>query len=226
MSGHIRPLLAVDLYGVPCTSVSGFRYDSYGVYAPTHSCRHFAPVRMDAFAVEVAWPRGYHRAADDDPSGIAKYSVAAAQFGTKLLWTALLTWPLMAAIQIMCARIGMVTGQGLAGNFKQRFPSWLLGVFVMALLAANTINIAADLAGMADAAEMLSGVNSRLLVVVFALLISWATIRLRYHQIANVLKWLVLVIFAYPVTAFVAGQPGFNAPHHDPYRRGHGAACL
>jgi Mn2+/Fe2+ NRAMP family transporter len=61
---------------------------------------------------------------------------------TKLLWTALLTWPLMAAVQMMCARIGMVTGQGLAGNFKQRFPSWLLRVFIMALLAANTINIA------------------------------------------------------------------------------------
>jgi hypothetical protein len=85
-------------------------------------------------------------AADDDPSGIATYSVAGAELGTTLLWTALLTWPLMAAVQIMCARIGMVTGQGLAGNFKQRFPSWLLRVFVMALLAANTINIAADLA--------------------------------------------------------------------------------
>ena len=98
-------------------------------------------------------------AADDDPSGIATYSVAGAQLGTKLLWTALLTWPLMAAVQMMCARIGMVTGQGLAGNFKQRFPGWLLRVFIMALLAANTINIAADLAGMADAAEMLSGIR-------------------------------------------------------------------
>jgi Mn2+/Fe2+ NRAMP family transporter len=98
----------------------------------------------------------------------------------------------------VCARIGMVTGQGLAGNFKQRFPSWLLRVFVIALLAANTINIAADLAGMADAAEMLSGINSHLFVVGFALLISWATVQLRYHQIANVLKWLVLVLFAYP----------------------------
>jgi Mn2+/Fe2+ NRAMP family transporter len=110
-------------------------------------------------------------AADDDPSGIATYSVAGAQLGTKLLWTALLTWPLR--------------------------------VFVMALLAANTINIAADLAGMADAAEMLSGVNAHWFVVVFALMISWATVRLRYHQIANVLKWLVL--FAYPMTAFVVG---------------------
>jgi NRAMP (natural resistance-associated macrophage protein)-like metal ion transporter len=144
-------------------------------------------------------------AADDDPSGIATYSVAGAQLGTKLLWTALLTWPLMAAVQMMCARIGKVTGQGLAANFKQRFPSWLLLVVVTALLAANTINIGADLAGMADAGEMLSGVKSHVFVVVFALLISWATIRLHYHQIANVLKWLVLVLFAYPITAFVVG---------------------
>jgi NRAMP (natural resistance-associated macrophage protein)-like metal ion transporter len=144
-------------------------------------------------------------AADDDPSGIATYSVAGAQLGTKLLWTALLTWPLMAAVQVMCARIGMVTGQGLAANFKQRFPGWLLRVFIVALLLANTINIAADLAGMADAAEMLTGVTPHLFVVVFAILISWATVRLRYHQIANVLKWLVLVLFAYPITAFVVG---------------------
>ena len=144
-------------------------------------------------------------AADDDPSGIATYSVAGAQLGTKLLWTALLTWPLMAAVQIMCARIGKVTGQGLAGNFKQRFPGWLLRIIAVALLAANTINIAADLGGMADAAAMLSGINARWFVVVFALLISWATVRLRYQQIANVLKWMVLVLLAYPLTAFVVG---------------------
>lgn len=144
-------------------------------------------------------------AADDDPSGIATYSVAGAQLGTKLLWTSLLTWPLMAAVQFMCARIGMVTGQGLAGNLKKRFPAWLLWAFIVALLAANTINIGADLAGMADAAQMLSGVNSHLFVVGFAILISWATIRLRYNQIANVLKWLVLALFAYPITAFVVG---------------------
>ena len=144
-------------------------------------------------------------AADDDPSGIATYSIAGAQLGTKLLWTALITWPLMAAVQMMCARIGKVTGQGLAGNFKHKFPRWLLLSFVIALLVANTINIAADLAGMADAAAMLSGVNSRWFVLAFALLISWATIRLQYQQIANVLKWLVLVLFAYPITAFIVG---------------------
>ena len=111
----------------------------------------------------------------------------------------------MAAVQMMCARIGKVTGRGLAGNLKQRFPKWLLLTVVIALLIANTINIAADLAGMADAASMLSGINSRWFVVVFALLISWATIRLEYQQIASVLKWLVLVLVAYPITAFVVG---------------------
>jgi len=94
---------------------------------------------------------------------------------------------------------------GLAGNLTHRFPIWLVRIFIVALLVANTINIAADLAGMADAAQMLSGVNSRLYVVGFAVLISWATVRLRYQQIANVLKWLVLVLFAYPVTAFIVG---------------------
>ncbi len=144
-------------------------------------------------------------AADDDPSGIATYSVAGAQFGTQLLWTALLTWPLMASVQMMCARIGKVTGQGLAANLKARFPAWVLYCIVFALLAANTINIGADLAGMADAAAMLTGIHSRIFVVVFAVLISWATVRLRYSQIASVLKWLVLVLFAYPITAFVVG---------------------
>jgi NRAMP (natural resistance-associated macrophage protein)-like metal ion transporter len=144
-------------------------------------------------------------AADDDPSGIATYSVAGAQLGMSLLWTTLLSWPLMAAVQMMCARIGMVTGRGLAGNLKLRFPRWLLFAAVVALLVANTFNIAADLAGMASAAQMLSGVNSRWFVLLFALTISWATVRLHYRQIANTLKWLVLVLLAYPITAFVVG---------------------
>jgi NRAMP (natural resistance-associated macrophage protein)-like metal ion transporter len=184
--------------------VSGFAL-SWEVLPADSFVPKFIPARWIRLLLRSLGPGVITGAAGDDPSGIATYSVAGAQLGTKLLWTALLTWPLMGAVQIMCARIGMVTGQGLAGNFKQRFPSWLLRVFVMALLAANTINIAADLAGMADAAAMLSGVNAHWFVVVFALLISWATVRLRYYQIANVLKWLVLVLFAYPVTAFVVG---------------------
>jgi NRAMP (natural resistance-associated macrophage protein)-like metal ion transporter len=164
-----------------------------------------APSRWIQALLKSLGPGIITGAADDDPSGIATYSIAGAQLGTKLLWTALLTWPLMAAVQMMCARIGKVTGQGLAANLKLRFPKWLLIAVVVALLFANTINIAADLAGMADAASMLSGVNSRWFVVAFALIISWATIRLQYRQIADVLKWLVLVLFAYPVTAFVVG---------------------
>jgi NRAMP (natural resistance-associated macrophage protein)-like metal ion transporter len=163
------------------------------------------PIRWARLLLKSLGPGVITGAADDDPSGIATYSVAGAQLGTSLLWTALLTWPLMAAVQIMCARIGMVTGRGLAGNLKMRFPGWILGSFVLALFLANTINIGADLAGMADSAEMLTGINARIYVAAFALIISWATLRLPYRQIANVLKWLVLVLFAYPVTAFVVG---------------------
>jgi NRAMP (natural resistance-associated macrophage protein)-like metal ion transporter len=172
---------------------------------PPDSSRESRPLRWFKTILRSLGPGVITGAADDDPSGIATYSVAGAQLGTRMLWTALLTWPLMAAVQMMCARIGKVTGQGLAANFKKRFPKWVLLIFVVALLIANTINIAADLAGMADAASMLTRINSHWFVIAFAILISWATIRLRYEQIANVLKWLVLVLFAYPVTAFVVG---------------------
>jgi NRAMP (natural resistance-associated macrophage protein)-like metal ion transporter len=142
-------------------------------------------------------------AADDDPSGILTYSIAGAQLGTAMLWTALLTWPLMAAVQMMCARIGMVTGEGLAGALRKRFPKPLLIAAAVALLGANVVNIAADLAGMADAAEMLTDINSHVLVVVFGIGIAAAAVRLRYVQIAAVLKWLALVLGAYVITAFL-----------------------
>src|SRR5436305_8446722 len=87
-------------------------------------------------------------AADDDPSGIATYSIAGAQFGTAFLWTALVTWPLMAAVQTMCARIGMVTGEGLMSALREKFPRRVLAVACFALFAANTINVGADLTAM------------------------------------------------------------------------------
>jgi len=155
--------------------------------------------------ISVLGPGLVTGAADDDPSGIATYSIAGAQLGTALLWTAWLTWPLMAAVQMMCARIGMVTGRGLAGALKQKFPRWTLVVVSIALLLANTVNIAADLSGMADAAEMLSGLDSRYFVVLFGVGIAWVTIRLRYYQIAGVLKWLALILFAYVITAIYLG---------------------
>ena len=144
-------------------------------------------------------------AADDDPSGIASYSVAGAAYGTALLWTALFTWPLMIAVQTMCARIGMVTGQGIAGALRHKFPRPVLLVAAIALFIANTINVGADLAGMADAGELLTGVNSHVWVVVLGVAIAVATIRLRYATLARALKWLALSLAAYVVTALYVG---------------------
>jgi Mn2+/Fe2+ NRAMP family transporter len=149
-------------------------------------------------------------AADDDPSGIATYSVAGAQFGTLFLWTALLTWPLMAAVQMMCARIGMVSGKGLAGVLRDRFPRPVLIVVCLALLAANTLNIAADLAGMAAAAAMLTGLNSHWFVVAFGAATAAATLWLRYHQFASLLKWLSLSLGAYIATALLLHPDWFS----------------
>jgi len=108
----------------------------------------------------------------------------------------------MAAVQAMCARIGMVTGRGLASTFHTKFPRPLLAVIAASLLIANTINIGADLSGMADAMELLTRINSHVWVLAFALFITWASIRLRYIALANVLKWLALFLFAYVITAF------------------------
>jgi NRAMP (natural resistance-associated macrophage protein)-like metal ion transporter len=155
-------------------------------------------------------------AADDDPSGIATYSIAGAQLGTAMLWTAFITWPLMACVQFMCARIGMVTGMGLGDALRRKGPPWLMFIGAVALLGANSINVGADLSAMADAAEMLTGVNSHIYVIIFGVGIAYATIRFRYHQIAMILKWLVPVLFAYIITAFIVG-PDWHAVLHDTF---------
>jgi NRAMP (natural resistance-associated macrophage protein)-like metal ion transporter len=146
-------------------------------------------------------------AADDDPSGIATYSVAGAQHGTALLWTALLTMPLMGCVQMMCARIGMVTGQGLAATLRLKFPKWLIALATFALFAANTINVGADLAGMADSAEMLTGFSSRWFVPIFGVGITMASIFCRYERIARILKWLALALAAYVATGLIIHPP-------------------
>jgi Mn2+/Fe2+ NRAMP family transporter len=153
-------------------------------------------------------------AADDDPSGVTTYSVVGAQFGTSFLWSALLTWPLMGCVQMMCARVGMVTGMGLAGAMRQKFPRWVVGLIALALLIANTINIASDLSGMADAAQMLGAGPSRVYVWVFGLGICLLTVWLRYQQIAQVLKWLAVALFAYVITAFLS-HPHWPGVLHD-----------
>src|SRR5260370_19131924 len=164
--------------------------------------RPFAPTRWMRLLLKSLGPGVITGAADDDPWGIATYSVAGAQLGLTLLWTALLTWPLMAVVQMMCARIGMVTGQGLAGALRRKFPQAVLIGVAVALFLANSFNIGADLVGMADAAHMLTGFNSHLFVLVFGAAITWVTIYLRYVQIAHILKWLALTLFAYVATAF------------------------
>ena len=142
-------------------------------------------------------------AADDDPSGIVTYSIAGAQLGTSLLWTAMLTWPLMAVVQMMCARIGLVSGVGLAGALRKKFPRSLLIIAALSLFVANTINVSADLSGMAEVMQMLTGVSSRLFIVFFGGAIIFATVRFSYKVLASVLKWLAAVLFAYVITAFI-----------------------
>lgn len=167
------------------------------------STRSRAPRKVSALRriVTALGPGVITGAADDDPSGIATYSIAGAQFGTKFLWTAPLLWPLMAAVQMMCARIGLVTGQGLAGALRQKYPRWLLATAAGALFIANSINVGADLGGMADAAHLLTGVPPFVWVLAFGIGITIATIRLRYAVIANTLKWLALILAVYVIAA-------------------------
>ena len=136
-------------------------------------------------------------ASDDDPSGIGTYSQAGAQLGYGIGWTMLLTFPLMAAIQEISARVGRVTGHGIAGNVCRHYSMWLLNVVVALLFIANTINIAADLGAMADAAKLLIGGHGMLYVVAFGVISVTAEIFLDYKRYVSVLKWLTLSLFAY-----------------------------
>ncbi|HXP08098.1 MAG TPA: Nramp family divalent metal transporter [Acidobacteriaceae bacterium] len=149
-------------------------------------------------------------AADDDPSGISTYSVAGASFGYATLWTALLSFPLMAAVQLMCARLGMVTGCGLASVIRTRYPRWVLWLACSLVIVANIFNIGADLGGMADAMQMMSGIRAYYWTPFFAALIIALLMWTSYSTMARVFKWLTLVLFAYVITAFLA-HPHWSA---------------
>ena len=142
-------------------------------------------------------------AADDDPSGISTYSVAGASYGYATLWTALLSFPLMAAIQLMCARLGMVTGCGLASVIRTRYSRWVLWLACALVVIANVFNIGADLGGMADGMQMITGVNAYVWTLIFAALIMGLLLWTSYRTMARVFKWLTLVLFAYVITAFL-----------------------
>jgi NRAMP (natural resistance-associated macrophage protein)-like metal ion transporter len=141
-------------------------------------------------------------AADDDPSGISTYSVAGASFGYATLWTALLSFPLMAAVQLMCARLGMVTGCGLASVIRTRYSRWVLWLACSLVAIANVFNIGADLGGMAEATEMITGVRAYFWAPFFAATILGLLFWTSYRTMARIFKWLTLVLFAYIIIRF------------------------
>jgi Mn2+/Fe2+ NRAMP family transporter len=146
-------------------------------------------------------------AADDDPSGVVTYSQAGAQFGLNMLWTMPLTWPLMSAVQSMCARIGRVTGKGLAANIKAGFPPVVLHSLVVLLLITNTLNIAADVAAMGEVAELVTGLNRHLMTVFFVIGTLLLQVLLPYHRYILYLKWLTLCLLAYAAVLFTVHVP-------------------
>jgi len=145
--------------------------------------------------------------ADDDPSGVVTYSQAGAQFGLNMLWTMPLVFPLMSAIQSMCARIGRVTGKGLAANIKATYPPIVLQGVVLLLLIANTLNIAADVAAMGEVGELVTHVNRHLMTLIFVIGTLLLQIFIPYHRYVVYLKWLTLSLLAYAAVLFTVHVP-------------------
>ncbi|WP_296595151.1 NRAMP family divalent metal transporter [Phenylobacterium sp.] len=141
-------------------------------------------------------------AADDDPSGIATYSQAGAQFGLNMLWSVAFTYPLMVAVQLISARIGRVTGAGLAANLSRVFPRPIVSGLVLLLFVANTVNIGADIAAMGAAGHLVLGWDATVLTVLFAVVSLGLQLFVPYHRYVHILKWLTLALFAYVGVAF------------------------
>ncbi len=146
-------------------------------------------------------------AADDDPSGIATYSQAGAQFGLQMLWTILFTYPLMVGIQVVSAQIGRVSGKGLAGNIREHFPARLVRAIVALLLIANTINIAADVSAVGEATTLIIGGSSRWYAALFGLISLLLQVFIPYSSYVRFLKWLTLALLAYVATVFTVRVP-------------------
>ncbi len=145
--------------------------------------------------------------ADDDPSGIATYSQAGAQFGLNMLWTMPLAFPLMAAVQSMCGRIGRVTGKGLAANIKEAFPPIVLQAVVLLLVVANTLNIAADVAAMGEVSELVTGWDRHLMTLLLAVASLLMQVFIPYHRYVAYLKWLTVSLLAYAAVLFTVHVP-------------------
>jgi len=145
--------------------------------------------------------------ADDDPSGIVTYSQAGAQFGLNMLWTMPISYPLMSAIQVLCAQIGRVTGRGLAANIKVNFSPVIVVLLVFLLLLANILNIAADIAAMGEVSQLVTGVDWHIMTVVFVLITLVLQIFVPYHRYIYFLKWLTLSLLAYAAVLFTVHVP-------------------
>lgn len=152
---------------------------------------------------EIIGPGLITGASDDDPSGIATYSQAGAQFGYGLAWTMVLTYPLMSAVQMISARIGRASGRGIAGNLRRYYPPWLTVLLVMLLLTANTINIGANLGAMADSTALVTGLPPAVFLILYAAFCAVAEVILPYEKYVRILKWLTLALLAYVVTLFL-----------------------
>jgi NRAMP (natural resistance-associated macrophage protein)-like metal ion transporter len=146
-------------------------------------------------------------AADDDPSGIATYAQAGAQFGFSLGWTLLLTYPLMVAIQAIAARVGRTTGRGIAGNLRQHYPNWILQSIVLLLFAANVLNIGADLGAMAESIRLVVPLPAGLGVLVLGAGCTAAQVFLQHKRYVSILKWLTLSLLTYFVTLLTVRIP-------------------
>ena len=166
-----------------------------------------APRPTDGSWLKTLGPGLITGAADDDPSGIATYSQAGAQFGFNMLWTVLLTYPLMVGIQIVSAKIGRVSGHGLATNLRRHYPAWLVYSVVGLLLIANTINIAADVSAMGEALSLIVGGPAKMYALGFGVVSLLLQVFVPYRRYVRILKWLTLALMAYVATVWVVHIP-------------------
>ena len=173
-------------------------------HALAHKDRHGKAYNVLRRFFAILGPGLITGAADDDPSGISTYSVAGAAYGYATLWVALITFPLMTSVQLMCARLGIVTGRGLAASVRMYYPRWVLWGACLILAVANIINIGADLGGMAEATELITGVRPLVWIPVYAVLIIVLMFWASYKMMAHVFKWMTLVLFAYVIASFFA----------------------
>src|SRR5437016_11244255 len=166
--------------------------------------RERQPIKKAALLLGPGFITG---AADDDPSGIGTYSVAGASLGLVTLWTALITFPFMAAVQNICARLGQVAGCGLAGILKEHYPRWVLYPAVALVVVANVVNVGADLGAIADAAGIIVGTRVPWLVVPIAVALVAMQVFARYRFIERVFKYLTVALLAYVVDAVLVNPP-------------------